>query len=231
MERKDWSNEECFLAVWGYDRLDLGDYKTKRSIYEEIAKATGRTLKSVEFKIQNVSACDPRPWDMKPVGEASNTQKSLREIFNWYWADRLAARAYLRSSKFNSVDETLGQSKIHSESIFIEEGEQGVTKIKTRKRSEKLVKEGRKHYSDADGFMSCKACGYKTPKSVGKEIVQLHHTKPICEFDTGGQKIKLGDALKLLLPLCPNCHLIAHSPKFPKPPLELGEIKALLTKE
>jgi len=48
MPKKNWSNDECFLAVWGYDRLDLGDYKTKRSIYEEIAASCSEGLSGDE---------------------------------------------------------------------------------------------------------------------------------------------------------------------------------------
>jgi len=54
---------------------------------------------------------------------------------------------------------------------------------------------------------------------------QLHHTNMISELDKSGKKISLEEAIKSLVPLCPNCHQIAHTSR---PPLSVGAIKGLL---
>jgi predicted HNH restriction endonuclease len=232
--RKDWSWKECYFAVWGYDRLDRGDYETKSEIYEEIASLTGRSSAAAERKMANVSFFDPRPRASKPLKELPHAQKSLQSVFDWFWKDKAMARdqeayfrAHLRSSGAKTTKKgTSIPRKKHFE-VFVEEGAETAATVKTRKRSRKLVIEGRKFHADSDGMLSCRACGYKTPKSIKKETIQLHHTEPIHECDPKGRKIPLSKAVKSLLPLCPNCHVIAHS-SHPSPPLELKEIKAVL---
>ncbi|MEG0324881.1 MAG: hypothetical protein RR619_12850, partial [Raoultibacter sp.] len=93
-KRKDWSWKECYFAVWGYDQLDLDADQVKTVLYHEVSELIGRTAKSVEFKLQNVSSFDPRPREQKPIAEAKNAQALLGEVYQWYWADRLSARAF-----------------------------------------------------------------------------------------------------------------------------------------
>jgi hypothetical protein len=55
-KRDDWSWKECYFAVWGYDQLDLEPSQVKVALYREISELIGRTAKSVEYKLQNLSA-------------------------------------------------------------------------------------------------------------------------------------------------------------------------------
>ena len=92
LKNQDWTREECLLAVWAYDRMDLDRGLVKKHLCEELGPILGRTSKSVEFKLQNVSACDPRPRAEKPINEAANKQQMLKEVFDEYWADRSVGR-------------------------------------------------------------------------------------------------------------------------------------------
>ena len=78
---------------------------------------------------------------------------------------------------------------------------------KSKKRSTKLLKEGRKYFKNKedDKKLRCYACGYVKPASIEHEIVQLHHTDMISEIDKDGKEMTLEDAIKLLVPLCPTC--------------------------
>ena len=67
-----------------------------------------------------------------------------------------------------------------------------------------------KHYG-----LKCYACDL-SPKTANQ--IDIHHLDPIAE---GERKTTLDD----LIPLCANCHRLAHSER---PPLTLDEIKALL---
>ena len=92
LKNQDWSQEECLLAVWAYDEMDRNRALVKKRLYEEVSGLIGRTAKAVEFKLQNVSACDPRPRSEKPINEAANKQHLLKDVFDQYWADRAEAR-------------------------------------------------------------------------------------------------------------------------------------------
>jgi len=226
----DWTDRECYFAVWGYDQFELDPSIVKTQLYSHIANLIGRSAKAVEWKLQNVSACDPRPRSQKPIAEAPNAQGLLKTVFENYWADKVKYRnlygTFVQGATFNlpaSVDEPY-----EPENTVIEEGAPGYQATKSRKRSTKLLKAGRKYYSDLepDKKLRCKACEFVKPDGIKQEIVQLHHTVPISDAGEGGRSITINEAVKLLLPLCPNCHQIAHTET---PPMELDNIKGYVS--
>lgn len=231
-KRDDWSWKECYFAVWGYDQLDLDPSQVKAALYREISELIGRTAKSVEYKLQNVSSFDSRPREQKPIAEAQNAQALLGEVFKWYWADRPRARQryneYREEFQFNLESTTKAES-VKPEAapqIMIEEGAANAAPSTRRKRSQKLLEEGRKHFRDLDeeGKLRCQACGFITPEGLEAEVIHLHHIEPIYESAEEGRSIELKDALALLVPLCPTCHALAHTSR---PPLSVAAIKAL----
>jgi hypothetical protein len=226
----DWSWKECYFAVWGYDQLDQDREQIKTALYHEIASLIGRSAGAVEWKICNVSAYDPRPKGEKPIAEAPNTQALLGEVFNWYWADRLKARRYYPQYReefvFSLANTTLTIAPTSNRSFIVEEGAQTQSTSTRRKRSQKLLDAGRQHFRrlDKEGKLRCQACQFTAPAGVDSEIIHLHHTQPIYEADETGRSLALEEALKLLIPLCPTCHALAHSSK---PPLSVEGVRWL----
>ncbi len=47
----DWSEDECFFAVWAYDQLDTDRDQVKRELYRRVSHITGRSEKAVEYKM------------------------------------------------------------------------------------------------------------------------------------------------------------------------------------
>lgn len=231
--RIPWNVSECYFAVWGYDKIDSEDDIVKIHVAREIAELIGRSVKSVEYKFQNVAHFDLRPYGEKPYAPARNAQKLLGEVFDWYWQDREEAR-----SKFNDfldildVDDSTTFSQGYDavkkvkENILVEEGEIKYSAFKHRKRSAKLLKAAREHFREQDheGKLRCASCGYTKPDSIIREIVHIHHTEPLSDIDKNGQQLDLSQAIGKLIPLCPNCHSLAHSRKTP---LTLRELQYL----
>ncbi|BDT69104.1 hypothetical protein os1_32920 [Comamonadaceae bacterium OS-1] len=232
-KRADWSWKECYFAVWAYDQLDQDHTQVKTALYREVAELIGRTAKSVEFKIQNVSSFDPRPRGQKPIAEAKNAQAQLGEVYQWYWADRLLARScysqFMEEFQFNlvSTTNTATTTAVAIPNLVIEEGATNATPAVRRKRSQKLLEEGRKHFRSLDpqGKLRCSACGFVAPAELDMEVVQLHHLDPIYESAESGRSIELKAALAMLVPLCPTCHVLAHTGR---PPLSVAAIQALM---
>ncbi|MEO8953883.1 MAG: HNH endonuclease [Ktedonobacteraceae bacterium] len=55
----------------------------------------------------------------------------------------------------------------------------------------------------------CIICGFdfeKTYGEVGRDVIHVHHLKPLCEI---GETYNV-DPIKDLRPVCPNCHVIIH---------------------
>ena len=231
-KREDWSWKECYFAVWAFDQLDQDATQVKVALYREVAELIGRTAKSVEFKIQNVSSFDPRPRDQKPIAEARNAQALLGEVYQWYWADRAQARSmsaqFREEFDFNLATTTTSElsSARSIPNVLIEEGATNVIPATRRKRSQKLLDEGRKYFRglDAQGKLRCQACGFVTPSGLDLEVVHLHHSDPIYESAETGRSVELKAALALLVPLCPTCHALAHTSR---PPLSVAAIQAL----
>lgn len=77
------------------------------------------------------------------------------------------------------------------------------------------------------GRIKCEICGFDFGKVYGDEFegkIHIHHIKDIA---TIGEEYVV-DAIKDLLPICPNCHMVAHSRK---PALLPEEIQRLLMRE
>lgn len=73
---------------------------------------------------------------------------------------------------------------------------------------------------------SCQACNVLLEQvygEIGKNFIHVHHTTPVSQMD----QPKRLDPGKDLVPLCPNCHYIAHRRN---PPLSLEEIRAALNR-
>ncbi len=234
MRSNDWTERECYFAVWGYDQIDQDRNLVKKHLYDDLSEIIDRSVKSIEWKIQNVSYFDPRPREVKPIAEAPHAQKLIGDVFDWYWSNKEAARSlfdmYIQESSFSKESATTFSgdidSKLHK-TIIIEESAEGFVTSKSKKCSTKLLTEGRRHFKNLnDGNLICYACGYMKPESIDREIVQLHHTDMISEYDERGKEIKLEKAITMLMPLCPTCHQIAHTKK---PPLSLSQIKEVIS--
>jgi len=78
-----------------------------------------------------------------------------------------------------------------------------------------------KHYG-----AKCQICGFDFAKVYGKDFegkIQVHHIRSIASI---GNEYEV-DPIKDLIPICPNCHLIAHCKQ---PPYKPEEIRKLLEK-
>jgi hypothetical protein len=233
--RADWTADECYMAVWAYDRIDRDRTLNKAALYREVAALIGRVPKAVEWKVQNVSACDPRSREEKPVAQAANKQALLEGVFSSYWKNRSKAREryaqVLQQLTFGAKDEEIA---LHSSQtlpdLIIEEGALGFQESFRRSRSRELLLFARDLFRKGDraNLLRCTACGFTTPRGISREIVQLHHIKPISLAGEHGRRMSLTEACASLLPLCPTCHAIAHSTS---PPMILRAIRSTLEGE
>ena len=104
----------------------------------------------------------------------------------------------------------------YDEDIKIEEGAYTEATVKRRKRSKQLRDEAVKYYSDENNHIYCSICGFDyTSKygELGKGFIEIHHKKPIYQYDDEDYQKLLKDAIKELMPLCANCHRMLHRDK------------------
>ncbi|EKT4450658.1 TPA: HNH endonuclease [Pseudomonas putida] len=92
-----------------------------------------------------------------------------------------------------------------------------------RERDRKLVLYKKKQAMSKYGKLDCEACGFSFLSrygDAGKDIIDVHHTKPLHTLKPG-EKTRLND----LALLCSNCHRVVHSSK---PWLTIEELRKAL---
>ena len=98
--------------------------------------------------------------------------------------------------------------------IEAEEGYQQDRRIKFKSRNARIISQRKKR----DDY-TCQACDFRM-KLNGKLIIDCHHINPI-----GKAQEVIITAIDDLICLCPTCHRISHTRKYP---LTVNEIKELL---
>lgn len=133
---------------------------------------------------------------------------------------------YLLSSDFEYKDIkdsliNLSQNQerhISSFNEIIQEGKQIYSLSKTYQRSKKLRDSAIEHFSH-DNTIKCDCCGFETSSYYGNKYgnivcIEIHHLKPIFLYEGDDETKTIEEAIKNLLPVCPNCHRIIHKNKI-----------------
>ena len=202
--RDVWSRKELSATVDKYietrNRELQGITFVKKAIYEDLSKKIGRSSKSVEYRMQNISyvfAVMGRQWitGLKPAKNVgSNVLKAIAELIE-------------ENEGYFSVDQI--------------EFEAQVSKLRRKKRLEsppgsvtpnKQVSKATAYSRDAevtawvlkesDGI--CESCASPAPftKPDGDSYLEVHHVKRLAD---GGS-----DTISNAVAVCPNCHRALH---------------------
>ena len=125
---------------------------------------------------------------------------------------------YIKSKKISFLKLNKTEDDLSNEHLEILEGGTTVRKTISRKRSQKLRKEALLRHGT-----SCKACEMSfSDRYIGLKVecIELHHSNPISK---GIRSSSIND----LVPLCPNCHRVAHTTI---PPMPLKTLRNKITK-
>ncbi len=107
----------------------------------------------------------------------------------------------------------------HHENFY--EGALTQIHVNRYERNRKARDECLRHYG-----AKCIICGFdfeKTYGEVGRNVIHVHHLKPLNEI---GEKYEV-DPIEDLRPVCPNCHVIIHKRN---PPYSIDEVKTMISK-
>lgn len=100
-------------------------------------------------------------------------------------------------------DENVSEGKVTTKTIIV------------RERSRKLRDKAIEHFKIGDKI-KCSICGFEfavTYGEYGKGYIEIHHKKPVYQYDDKDIDIVLKDALDNLTPVCANCHRMLHHQK------------------
>lgn len=97
----------------------------------------------------------------------------------------------------------------------VQEGNVFVQKTIIRERSHDLRLAARDYFKNPnDGLLYCSCCNfefnhYYDPK-LFSTCIEIHHLKPLYQYEDEDITKTIQDALKNLIPVCPNCHRVIH---------------------
>lgn len=132
-------------------------------------------------------------------------------------AENIEAVDYLFNSTFDYNDKKQTLSKIRKLfrplPEFVTEGQAFVGLSKVYKRSRKLHDVAIEHFSH-NGIIKCDCCDFEFSSFYGsvygKPCIEIHHIHPIFQYAGINLTQTIDEALKNLLPVCPNCHRVIH---------------------
>lgn len=116
---------------------------------------------------------------------------------------------------------------VFDENVPISEGARTATTSVARQRSARLRQAALRHYTAADGSITCAVCGFDFRRvygALGESYIQLHHEIPLSQYADEGLEQFLPQAMAHIKPLCANCHVMIHRNRaFP---LTLDQLRA-----
>lgn len=201
---ENWSEEELEAAVRAYvdmrDRADRGERVVKSAVYQDLHKQFGRSAKSYEYRMQNISyvyALLGRRWveGLKPAKNVGTNVIATLE--------RAIAKVEGQSgepiAQFEHEVETLRKSIPQAAPT----GNTAPAKIVSA--STQFVRDPRVVawvLNAANG--KCECCGDDAPfaRIDGSPYLEVHHLKRLADGGT--------DRVSNAIALCPNCHRELH---------------------
>ncbi len=133
----------------------------------------------------------------------------------------------IRSSFDNVSELTERKRKIltYDENLMITEGIRKNRNVSLYERSRQLREIAIQHYM-VNGHIKCFACTfdfYDFYGEIGKSYIEIHHLKPVFQYEDEDIKVFWRRALQNLIPACSNCHRMIHRNR--QNPLSVEQIK------
>jgi 5-methylcytosine-specific restriction endonuclease McrA len=172
--------------------------------------------------------------------ETGNSIHTLSETGLKYLQDNIQSLESLLSNNLGYIDTINGIVEINKshltgtniivfdENIFINEGRKKTITTQVYERSKLLRNIAIEHYSQ-NGRIICEVCGfdfYMKYGKIGQGYIEIHHQKPIFQYEESDFSKVVTDALNNLVPLCSNCHRMIHRNK--EKPFTIQELKNFL---
>jgi len=119
---------------------------------------------------------------------------------------------------------------LYNENLVITEGIKRRRDVQVYERSRRLREGFINHYMQ-NGHLKCCVCSfdfYAHYGERGKGFIEIHHQKPVFQYDDGDMNQFIDKALQNVVPVCSNCHRMIHREK--NAPMPIEELKQLVDK-
>jgi 5-methylcytosine-specific restriction protein A len=208
--RKPWTDEELRASVGAYRdmqrRLDAGERGFMRSVYAELGTRFGRTPKSVELRMQNISAVLAdmgRQWinGLKPAKHVGlNVAAKIESLINAVDGNPAPPVAAYQMEALERASKPLkGKKSPPTQPKGTAQPTRTTTATVSFVRSQEVRVWVLRR---AAGY--CECCGSAAPFETvrGHPFLEVHHLRTLAD---GGS-----DRVSNAVALCPNCHRRLH---------------------
>lgn len=214
-----------------------------KPIGEDAELAKGRNDSFFTQKVRNLKSHDTlenlgyATYNTKQSGQKSGSF-TLSDEGKKYLDENIDVVKYLLNNDFESDDLKEALTVVNSnkkqakkietfdENLTINEGTQVIVKTKVYKRSSKLRKQAINYYTTKEGRIKCKVCCFDFEEFYGEHgagFIEIHHQKPVFQFDGDDVERTIRHALDNVIPVCSNCHRMIHRSR--DNPLSFDEIR------
>lgn len=200
----NWTEEELRAAVEAYVQMYSDEANgvpfVKKQIYSHLSERFGRTEKSFEYRMQNISyvySLMGRNWvsGLRPAKNVgSNTAAVIEKLIS-----EAEGQVSPPVAEFESQVILYKSKKTLSKPTGIKEPEKVYSNVTIYIRDPKV-----KAWVLKEAGGSCECCGSKAPfiTESGEPFLEVHHLRRLAD---GGS-----DTISNAVALCPNCHREMH---------------------
>lgn len=208
-----------------------------KNILPEIMKPSWKDLELSKSR-PNETNFIQKIWNLKSHktflrdNTATHEELWFKITENWkkYLSENIDILEYLVQNDFNWNDIKEWLWEIYSwtvekdkkvetfdENIFINEWVNKIRKNKVYVRSSKLREFAVDKFKKEDWKLYCEACNFSYDlfywEKLAWNYIEIHHKKPIFQYEWDDLDKKISEALKNLSPLCASCHRMTHRKK------------------
>ena len=189
---------------------------------EDLEILSGRSDDKFSQKVRNLKSHET--FERLGYAEYKSGMYFLLNNGDKYLQENQDILKYLLINDFSYTDvisslKTISSTKrtkplqVFDENVIIQEGMKLIIEKEVYTRSKQLRDYALSYY-DEHGGLNCTCCGFNFSDFYGKEIgdgfIEIHHIKPIFQYQ-GDNPIKtIKDAILNIAPLCSNCHRMIH---------------------
>lgn len=200
----NWTEEELKAAVEAYVQMHSDEANgvpfVKKQIYSELANRIGRTEKSFEYRMQNISYVYDlmgREWvsGLKPAKNVGSNNAAVIERL----ISEVEGQSLPKVAEFETQVITYKSKANLPKPVGIKEPEKTYTQVTNFNRDPKV-----KAWILKEASGKCECCGLNAPFTTaeGEPFLEVHHLRRLAD---GGS-----DTVTNAVALCPNCHREMH---------------------
>jgi len=200
----NWTEEELKAAVAAYVQMHSDEANgvpfVKKQIYSELADRFGRTEKSFEYRMQNISyvfSLMGREWvsGLKPAKNVGSNNAAVIERL----ISEVEGQSLPKVAEFETKVISYKSKPNLSKPSGVKEPEKTYTQVTNFNRDPKV-----KAWVLKEASGKCECCGSDAPFTTaeGEPFLEVHHLRRLAD---GGS-----DTVTNAVALCPNCHREMH---------------------